>query len=214
MPKPLRSSEPGQPKDIQFAHFGVLDSGQQSKGSLLTAVVVNVLLALIAIILGAAVHRVVKQREQVALVVPLAEKPPEPIKPKVIPAEDRSAQGDSEAGRAENQASGSEDRRAEAGGREYSEAHAGGDSGAAEGRGRGCGAQAGSRESGAVGLGGEPRCTSLGGGSRPPGQSDSPDDRDADFGSQPGSAWFVGDAGKQQRRRSELDPGQPWLRAA
>ena len=85
MPKPLRSSEPGQPKDIQFAHFGVLDSGQQSKGSLLTAVVVNVLLALIAIILGAAVHRVVKQREQVALVVPLAEKPPEPIKPKVIP---------------------------------------------------------------------------------------------------------------------------------
>ncbi len=85
MPKPLRSSEPGQPKDIQFAHFGVLDSGHQSKGSLLTAIVVNVLLALIAIILGAAVHRVIKQKETVALVVPLAEKPPEPIKPKVIP---------------------------------------------------------------------------------------------------------------------------------
>ena len=85
MPKPLRSSEPGQPKDIQFAHFGVLDAGSQSKGSLLTAVITNVLLALIAIILGAAVHTVVKPKETVSLVVPLAEKPPEPIKPKVIP---------------------------------------------------------------------------------------------------------------------------------
>ena len=85
MPKPLRSSEPGQPKDLQFAHFGVLDSGSQSKGSLLTAVITNVLLALIAIILGAAVHKVIKPKETVSLVVPLAEKPPEPIKPKVIP---------------------------------------------------------------------------------------------------------------------------------
>ena len=85
MPKPLRSSEPGQAKDVQFAHFGVLDSGHQSKGSLLTAIITNVLLALIAIILGAAVHTVVKPKENVSLVVPLAEKPPEPIKPKVIP---------------------------------------------------------------------------------------------------------------------------------
>ncbi len=85
MPKPLRSSEPDQPKDLQFAHFGVLDSGSQSKGSLLTAVITNVLLALIAIILGAAVHNVVKPKEKVALFVPLAEKPPEPIKPKIIP---------------------------------------------------------------------------------------------------------------------------------
>ena len=85
MPKPLRSSEPGGPKDIQFKDFGVLDNGSQSKGSILTAVITNVLLALIAIILGAAVHTVVKPKETVSLVVPLAEKPPEPIKPKVIP---------------------------------------------------------------------------------------------------------------------------------
>ena len=87
MPKPLRS-ETGQPKDLQFAHFGVLDSGKQSKGSLLTAIITNVLLALIAIILGAAVHRVVKPKEMVSLTVPLAEKPPEPMKPpppKIIP---------------------------------------------------------------------------------------------------------------------------------
>ena len=85
MPKPLRSLEPGQPKDIQFKDFGVLDSGSQSKGSLLTAIITNVVLALIAIILGAAVKTVVRPKENVSLVVPLAEKPPEPIKPKVIP---------------------------------------------------------------------------------------------------------------------------------
>ena len=84
MQKPLRS-ENGPPQDIQFSHFGVLDSGTQSKGSLLTAVITNVVLALIAIILGAAVHTVVKPKETVSLVVPLAEKPPEPMKPKPIP---------------------------------------------------------------------------------------------------------------------------------
>ncbi len=85
MPKPLRS-ENQTPKDIQFAHFGVLDSGHQSKGSLLTAIITNVLLALIAIIIGAAAHRViVKPDEKVAVFVPLKEKPPEPIKPKPVP---------------------------------------------------------------------------------------------------------------------------------
>ena len=62
MPKPLRS-ENSQPTDEQFKHFGVLDSGHQSKGSLLTAVITNVLLALIAIILGAAVHTVIKPKD-------------------------------------------------------------------------------------------------------------------------------------------------------
>lgn len=84
MPKPLRS-ETGQPKDMQFTHFGVLDTGSQSKGSLFTAISANVLLALIIVIIGAAARKTIDNRaKEITLVVPLA-KPPEPIKPKIIP---------------------------------------------------------------------------------------------------------------------------------
>ena len=85
MPKPLRS-ENEQPRDIQFKHFGVLDSGAQSKGSLFTSLAVNLVLALIAVIIGAAAAKVVhNEKKEIAYVVPLKEKPPEPIKPKIIP---------------------------------------------------------------------------------------------------------------------------------
>lgn len=85
MPKPLRSEDPT-PRDMQFAHFGVMDTGSQSKGTLFFSITLNVVLALIAIIIGASVKHVVDNRDKnVTLVVPLKDKPPEPIKPKVIP---------------------------------------------------------------------------------------------------------------------------------
>jgi periplasmic protein TonB len=82
MPKPLRSEDPN-PKDMQFAHFGVLNSGAQSKASLFTSITVNVLLGLICLIIGAATKKVVDNRnKEIAYVVPLP-KPVEPPKPKL-----------------------------------------------------------------------------------------------------------------------------------
>ncbi len=85
MAKPLRSEDPN-PKDLQFKHFGVLNAGSQSKSSLFTSITVNVILALIVLIIGAAAKKTIDNRaKQITLVVPLKEKPPEPIKPKIIP---------------------------------------------------------------------------------------------------------------------------------
>ena len=46
MAKPLRTDDPA-PQNMQFAHFGVLNDGSQSKGSLFTSVALNILLALV-----------------------------------------------------------------------------------------------------------------------------------------------------------------------
>ena len=45
MAKPLRSDDPT-PQNMQFAHFGVLNDGNQSKSSLFTSIALNVVLAL------------------------------------------------------------------------------------------------------------------------------------------------------------------------
>jgi periplasmic protein TonB len=85
MPKPLRSEDP-RPRDMQFTHFGVLNTGSQSKASLFTSVTLNVLLGLIVLIIGAATKKVVDNRiKEAVLIVPLKEKPPEPPKPKLPP---------------------------------------------------------------------------------------------------------------------------------
>jgi len=86
MPKPLRS-ESDQSRDLQFKHFGVLDSGAQSKTSLFTSITVNVILALVILIIGAATRKTIidNRVREATLVLPIKEKPPEPIKPKVIP---------------------------------------------------------------------------------------------------------------------------------
>jgi protein TonB len=82
-PKPLRS-EIKNPPDRQFAHFGVLDTGGQSKSAFVGSLVFNVILVLIAIIIGASVkHTIDKKKEEITLVVPLKDKPPEPPKPKI-----------------------------------------------------------------------------------------------------------------------------------
>ncbi|SNT28342.1 hypothetical protein SAMN05421770_106309, partial [Granulicella rosea] len=83
-PAPLVSETPV--KDVQFAHFGVLNSGKQDKGSLFASLGLNAALVAIAIVIGAATHvQMQKQKEQVTLVVPIKDepkpKPPEPPKP-------------------------------------------------------------------------------------------------------------------------------------
>ena len=86
MAKPLRSVEPGTPKDMQFAHFGVLDDGAQSKASTLTSIALNVLIAFVIVIIGAAAKKTVdKSRMLTELTEPLPIKKVEPLKPKIIP---------------------------------------------------------------------------------------------------------------------------------
>ena len=87
MPKPLRSEETTVPQNRQFAHFGVLDDGKQSKTSLFTAVTLNVLIALAVIIIGAAARKTMDHRQKLTTLtepIPL-KKEPEPIKPKIVP---------------------------------------------------------------------------------------------------------------------------------
>jgi periplasmic protein TonB len=87
MAKPLTSEEPGQPKSMQFAHFGVLNDGAQSKTSTVAAVVINIAMAFVIIVVLAAGKKAVDNRirltELTAPVIPV--KPIEPIKPKIVP---------------------------------------------------------------------------------------------------------------------------------
>ncbi len=89
MPKPLQSSELTLPTaDPQFRHFGVLNDGQQSKSSLITSVTLNILIALIVIVIGAAAKKTIDHTQKLtALVEPIPIKKPEiePIKPKILP---------------------------------------------------------------------------------------------------------------------------------
>ena len=85
--QPLRSEVQTAPQDIQFKDFGVLNDGSQSKASLFTSITLNVLLLVIAVILGAAAKKTMdRQRlENLTFVTPIAQKPPEPVRPKMIP---------------------------------------------------------------------------------------------------------------------------------
>ncbi len=87
MAKPLRSEDPTPPKSMQFAHFGVLNDGQQSKASLFTSISLNIIIALVVIIIGAAAKKTMDHRQKLtSLVEPIPiKKEPEPIKPKVLP---------------------------------------------------------------------------------------------------------------------------------
>lgn len=87
MPKPLQSDDSKQPIDRQFKDFGVLNTGGQNKGSLFTSIVVNCLIALVVVIIGAATKKVVDDKVRVTeLVAPVPIPPePKPIPPKIIP---------------------------------------------------------------------------------------------------------------------------------
>lgn len=91
MAKPLRTEENSQPESLQFVHFGILDNGRQSKSSILTSVTLNILVLLIAILLGLAAKKVSDERPKVVtLVAPVELKlaPPiirPPVQPKLPP---------------------------------------------------------------------------------------------------------------------------------
>jgi TonB family protein len=89
MAKPLRSEDP-HPQNMQFAHFGVLNDGSQSKASLFTSITLNILLLLCAIIIGAAAKKTIDNRHKLTeLTEPIPIKRPEPpavkIKPPKLP---------------------------------------------------------------------------------------------------------------------------------
>lgn len=85
MAKPLRTDNPA-PPSMQFAHFGVLNDGSQSKTSLFTSITVNILIAIVVCILGAAAKKAHDHMVLTHLDEPIPlKKEPEPIKPKVIP---------------------------------------------------------------------------------------------------------------------------------
>jgi periplasmic protein TonB len=81
MAKPLRSEDP-HPQNMQFAHFGVLNDGSQSKTSLFTSITLNILLALCAVIIGAAAKKTIDTRHKLTeLTEPIPIKKPEPPPP-------------------------------------------------------------------------------------------------------------------------------------
>jgi protein TonB len=89
MAKPLRSDDPS-PQNMQFAHFGVLNDGSQSKASLFTSITLNILLLLCAIIIGAAAKKTIDTRHKLTeLTEPIPIKKPEPPPPppkiKIVP---------------------------------------------------------------------------------------------------------------------------------
>lgn len=85
MAKPLRT-DVLTPPSVQFSHFGVLNDGQQSKGSLFTSITVNVIVAIVICILGAAAKKTIENAPkltEISLSIP--PKPVEPPRPKIIP---------------------------------------------------------------------------------------------------------------------------------
>jgi protein TonB len=88
--KPLITDDP-KPQNMQFSHFGVLNDGNQSKSSLFTSIALNILLALCAIIIGAAAKKTIDNRIKLTHLdepIPLKkpdEPPPIKIKPPKLP---------------------------------------------------------------------------------------------------------------------------------
>ena len=82
-PLPLRTDDPN-PKSVQFAHFGVLNDGSQSKGSLFTSVTLNILLAFCAIVIGEAAKKTIDKHIKLTHLdepIPMKkEEPPPPPK--------------------------------------------------------------------------------------------------------------------------------------
>jgi protein TonB len=86
MPKPLRSADPN-PKDIQFAHFGVLHDGERSKSAAFISIGINVSIVLTLLIIGLVVKNnpVAAKKLSEIYMPPPAVKPPPPPKPKIPP---------------------------------------------------------------------------------------------------------------------------------
>jgi protein TonB len=87
MAKPLRTDNPA-PPNMQFSHFGVLNDGNQSKASLFTSVTLNIVIAIVVCIVGAAAKKAVDNHHRLTELVepiPIKKPEPEPIRPKIKP---------------------------------------------------------------------------------------------------------------------------------
>jgi len=90
MAKPiLRSTAPGQPQSVQFAHFGVLNDGSQSKASTITSITLNIVIALVVIVVTAATKKISDDHIKLTRIdapIPIKkEEPPKPPPPPVKP---------------------------------------------------------------------------------------------------------------------------------
>jgi protein TonB len=86
MAVPLRSENPETQKSMQFAHFGVLNPGAQSRTSTITSLVLNLSVAFVIIVITAATKRTLEKNKLLTnLVAPVVVKKVEPVKPKIIP---------------------------------------------------------------------------------------------------------------------------------
>jgi TonB family protein len=71
---------------MQFAHFGVLDTGTQSKASTVTSVVLNLTIAFVVIVISLAHKQIIDNtRRLTELTEPVVPKKVEPVKPKIAP---------------------------------------------------------------------------------------------------------------------------------
>jgi protein TonB len=70
---------------MQFAHFGVLDAGHQSKASTAVSLTINVLIAFVVCVISLATTQTIEANRKMALLVEPVIKKQEPPKPKVPP---------------------------------------------------------------------------------------------------------------------------------
>ena len=87
MAAPLRSENSVPANDIRFTHFGILDTGKQSRTSTVTSLVVNCVAACVIVVISAAATRqtIEHNKHITQLVMPITEKKPDLPKPKIIP---------------------------------------------------------------------------------------------------------------------------------
>lgn len=86
MEAPLRNANPQPANSVQFSHFGVLDAGSQSKASTATAILLNLAIAFVVVVIGAAAKQTLAPNARLTqLVEPIPVKKEEPPKPKIIP---------------------------------------------------------------------------------------------------------------------------------
>ncbi len=70
---------------MQFAHFGVLDTGGQSKASTATSLAINFVIAFVVIVIGAATRQTIETNKKLTVLTEPVLKKVEPVKPKVVP---------------------------------------------------------------------------------------------------------------------------------
>jgi periplasmic protein TonB len=70
---------------MQFAHFGVLNDGSQSKTSLFTSIMLNAVIAACVIIIGAAAKHTIQKNKLTSISLDVKKPEPEPIKPRIVP---------------------------------------------------------------------------------------------------------------------------------